>query len=62
MEQIIEMALTVLLMIYAGTAVAEGKVNDLCHISNRVDKLEITNYPHVYELLLSIKDERLNEI
>lgn len=62
MKQKIEKALTVLLMIYAGSAVAEGKVNDLCHIGNRVDKLEIINYPQGYTSPVSIDEERLNEI
>lgn len=62
MKQKIEKALTVLLMIYAGSAVAEGKVNDLCHIGNRVDKLEITNYPQGYTSPVSIDEGRLNEI
>lgn len=62
MKQKIEKALTVLLMIYAGSAVAEGKVNDLCHIGNRVDKLEIINYPQGYTSPVSIDEGRLNEI
>ncbi|HBE6260962.1 hypothetical protein [Escherichia coli] len=62
MQRIIEKALTVLLMIYAGSAAAEGKVNDLCHIGDRVDKLEITNYPHDYESLVAVDEKRLNEI
>lgn len=61
-EKIIKKTLTILLIIYAGSAAAEGKVNDLCHIGNRVDKLEITNYPHDYELLVAVDDKRLNEI